>query len=67
VHKVNDEICHYIFLVNVVVDTLAILIVWEKEDGQVGGLIPQLVDGGVSSYNMQMIPSFLWSMALKRR
>jgi hypothetical protein len=38
-----------IFLVNVVVDTLAILIAWVKEDGQVGGLIPQLVDGGVSS------------------
>ena len=35
-------------LFNVVVDMLAILIAGAKEDGQVGGLIPHLVDGGVS-------------------
>ena len=35
-------------LFNIVVDMLAILIGWEKEAGQVGGLVPNLVDGGVS-------------------
>jgi hypothetical protein len=60
--RVNDVIGHYfqtkkglrqgdplspIFL-NIVADMLAILIAREKEDGQVAGLIPHLVDGGVS-------------------
>src|SRR6266542_5737705 len=59
--KVNDQICHYFqtrkglrqgdplspILFNIVVDMLAILIARAKEDGQVGGLIPHLVDGGV--------------------
>jgi hypothetical protein len=31
-----------------VADTLAILIARAKEDGQVEGLIPHLVDGGIS-------------------
>ena len=35
-------------LFNIVVDMLAILIGRAKENGQVGGLIPHLVDGGVS-------------------
>ena len=35
-------------LFNIVVDMLAILIARAKEDGQVGGLIPHLVEGGVS-------------------
>jgi hypothetical protein len=35
-------------LFNIVADTLAILIARAKEDGQVGGLIPHLVEGGVS-------------------
>jgi hypothetical protein len=33
---------------NIVADMLAILIVRAKEAGQVGGLIPHLVEGGVS-------------------
>jgi hypothetical protein len=35
-------------LFNIVADMLAILISQAKEDGQVGGLIPHLVEGGVS-------------------
>ena len=60
--KVNDDIGHYFqthkglrqgdlmspILFNIVVDMLAILIGRAKEAGQVGGLIPHLVDGGVS-------------------
>ena len=58
----NDEIGHYFqthkglrqgdpmppILFNIVVDMLAILIGRAKEAGQVGGLVPHLVDGGVS-------------------
>ena len=33
---------------NIVVDMLMILIGRAKENGQVGGLVPHLVDGGVS-------------------
>lgn len=60
--KVNDDIGHYFqtikglrqwdplstILFNIIVDMLAILIQRANEDGQVGGLIPHLVDGGVS-------------------
>jgi hypothetical protein len=35
-------------LFNIVADMLAILIARAKEDGQIDGLIPHLVDGGVS-------------------
>ena len=35
-------------LFNIVVDILAILIGRAKENGQVGGLVPHLIDGGVS-------------------
>ena len=35
-------------LFNIVADMLAILINRAKEDGQIGGLIPHLVEGGVS-------------------
>jgi hypothetical protein len=59
--KVNDDIGHYIqtlkghrqgdplspMLFNIAADMLAILIARAKEDGQVGGLIPHLVEGGV--------------------
>jgi hypothetical protein len=34
-------------LFNIVADVLAIMIARAKEEGQVGGLIPHLVDGGV--------------------
>uniref|UniRef100_A0A453KG56 Reverse transcriptase domain-containing protein n=1 Tax=Aegilops tauschii subsp. strangulata TaxID=200361 RepID=A0A453KG56_AEGTS len=60
--KVNDDIGHYFqthkglrqgdpmspILFNIVVDMLTILIGRAKDDGQVGGLVPHLVDGGVS-------------------
>jgi hypothetical protein len=35
-------------LFSIVADMLAILIARAKEDGKVGGLIPHLVEGGVS-------------------
>src|SRR4051812_15109029 len=60
--RVNDDTGHYFqtlkglrqgdplspILFNLVADMLAILIARAKEDGQVGGLIPNLVEGGVS-------------------
>ena len=60
--RVNDDIGHYFqtlkglrqgdplspVLFNIVADMLAILIARAKKDGQVGGLIPHLVDRGVS-------------------
>ena len=60
--RVNNDIGHYFqtkkglrqgdplspMLFNIVVDMLAILIARAKEDGHVGGLIPHLVEGGVS-------------------
>jgi hypothetical protein len=60
--RVNDDIGHYFqtlkglrqgdplspMLFNIVADMLAILIARATEDGQVGGLIPHLVEGGVS-------------------
>jgi hypothetical protein len=60
--KVNDDIEQYFqtrkglrqgdplspILFNIVVDMLAILIERAKADGQVGSLIPHLVEGGIS-------------------
>jgi hypothetical protein len=60
--KMNDDIGHYFrhtrvldkvtplspILFNLVADMLAILITRDKEDGQVEGLIPHLVDRGIS-------------------
>ena len=60
--KVNDDLGHYFqtkkglrqedpvspILFNIVADMLAIIIARAKEDGQVEGLIPHLVEGGVS-------------------
>jgi hypothetical protein len=60
--KVNDDVGHYFqtlkglcqgnplspMLFNIVADMLAIIINRAKDDGQVGGLIPHLVEGGVS-------------------
>ena len=60
--RVNDDIGHNFqtlkglrqgdplspILFNVVADMLAILLNRAKEDGQIGGLIPHLVEGGVS-------------------
>jgi hypothetical protein len=60
--RVNNGIGHYFqtrkglrqgdplspILFNIIADMLAVLIARAKEDGQVDGLIPHLVDGGVS-------------------
>jgi hypothetical protein len=60
--RVNDDIGHYFqtlkglrqgdslspILFNIVADMLTILIARAKEDGQVGGLVPHLVDSGIS-------------------
>ena len=60
--RVNDDIGHYFqtkkglrqgdplspMLFNIVVVMLAILIARAKEDGQIDGLIPHLVEGGLS-------------------
>jgi hypothetical protein len=55
--RVNNDIGHYFqtqgdtlssILFNIVLDMLAILIARAKENGQVSGLIPHLVDGTVS-------------------
>ena len=60
--KVNDDIGHYFqtkkglrqgdplspMLFNIVVDMLAILIERAKNDGQIAGIVPHLVDGGLS-------------------
>ena len=35
-------------LFNIVADMLVVLICRDKESGQVGGLVPHLVEGGVS-------------------
>ena len=60
--KVNDDMGHYFqtkkglrqgdplspMLFNIVVDMLAILIERAKNDGQIAGVVPHLVDGGLS-------------------
>ena len=75
--RVNDDIGHYFqtkkglrqgdplspILFNIVADMLAILIARAKEDSQVDGLIPHLVEGGISilQYADDTL-SCLWSM-----
>jgi hypothetical protein len=60
--KLNDDIGHYVqtrkdlrqgdplspMLFNTIADMLVILIARAKEDGQIGSIIPHLVDGGIS-------------------
>ena len=53
-------------LFNIIADMLAILIERAKADGQVGGLIPHLAEGGCPFYNMRMILFYSWSMIYKR-
>jgi hypothetical protein len=59
--KFNDDIGHYFqtfkglrqgdplspILFNIIADMLAIFIVRAREDGQIGSLVPHLVDGGI--------------------
>jgi hypothetical protein len=73
--KLNDNISRYFqtkkglrygdslspLLFNLVADILSTLIIRAKDDGQVRGLVPHLVDSGIS-YNMQTIQSFSWKM-----
>jgi hypothetical protein len=47
----NDPLSPILF--NLVADMLAILIARAKGDDQLDDLIPHLVDGGVSIFNMQ--------------
>jgi hypothetical protein len=49
-------------LFNIVVDMLAILIARAKEDGQVGSLLPHLIEGGFLYCNMPMTQFFLWNI-----
>jgi maltose-binding protein MalE len=49
-------------LFNIVVDMLSTLIERAKNDGQIGGLIPHLVEGVSLYYNMPTIQSFFWNM-----
>jgi hypothetical protein len=51
---------------NIVVDMLVVVIVRAKEDGQVGSLMPHLVEGGFLSCIMQMIQYCSWNIILKR-
>jgi hypothetical protein len=70
--RVNNDIGHHFqtrkglrqgdplspILFNIIADMLAILIARAKEDGQVNGLIPHLVDRGCPFYSMMMILLF---------
>jgi hypothetical protein len=78
--KVNDDIGHYFqtkkglrqgdplssMLFNIIADMLAILIERAKEDGQVEGLIPHLVDGGIPFCNTLTTRSFFCNMIYKK-
>jgi hypothetical protein len=77
--KVNNDICHYFqtkkglrhgdplypMIFNIAADMLVVLIARAKDDDEIGGLIPQLVEGGVSQFcNMLMTLSrFFWNTA----
>jgi hypothetical protein len=78
---VNNDIGHYFetrkglrqgdplspILFIIIADMHVVLIARAKEDAQVDGLIPHLVDGGVSILQYVIIPSFLWSMIFRKR
>jgi hypothetical protein len=49
-------------LFNIVADMLAIMIERAKNDGLIEGVIPHLVDGGLSILQLPMIQFFLWNM-----
>jgi hypothetical protein len=68
---VNNDIGHYFqtykdpmspIIFNIIADMLAMLIARAKEDGQVDGLIPYLVNGGVSILQYADDTIILWSM-----
>jgi hypothetical protein len=45
----------------------AIMIERTKVDGLIEGVIPHLVDGGLSSLNMPMIQLILWNMTSRKK
>jgi hypothetical protein len=51
---------------NIVVDMLAILIERAKEGGQVGGLFPHLVEGGISVLQYADGTILFWNMPSKK-
>jgi hypothetical protein len=53
-------------LFNIVADMLAIMIERAKINGQFEGVVPHLVDGGLSILQYAMIRFFLWNMTWKR-
>jgi hypothetical protein len=79
--KVNNEMGHYFqtkkglcqgdplspIVFNLVVDMFAIFITRAKEDGQIQGLIPHLLDGGLSICNMLMTLYYSWSMTWSKQ
>jgi hypothetical protein len=52
-------------LFNIVADMLSILIKRAKDDGQINGVIPQLVD--CQFCNMQMTQLYLWIMTWSKQ
>jgi hypothetical protein len=51
----------YLVLFNIVVDMLAIILARAKDDGQVKGLVPHLIEDGLLFYNMWVIQLFYGS------
>jgi len=56
----GDQLSPLMF--NIVIDMLTILANRAKRNGQLSRVVPHLVDGGLSVYNMSMTQSSLWDM-----
>ena len=79
--KVNDQIGSYFqtkkglrqgdplspILFNIVVDMLAIIIARAKEDGQVKGVVPHLVEEGLSILQYADDTIIFWTMILTKK
>ena len=79
--KVNDQIASYFqtkkglqqgdplspILFNIVVDMLAIIIARAKEDGQVKGVVPHLVEEGLSILQYADDTVIFWTMILTKK
>jgi hypothetical protein len=53
-------------LFNIVADMLAILIKRAKADNQISGIVPHLIDEGLSTHSLLTIRYSLWIMTSKR-
>jgi hypothetical protein len=53
-------------LFNIMADMLAIMIDRAKQDSQIDGVVPHLVDGGLLICNTLMIQFILWNMTWTR-